>query len=43
MYTLQNGINATTAFLDFMQTPQIQQLAQQLGYISVSDIHMQQK
>jgi len=43
MYTLQNGINATTAFLDFMQTPQIQQLAQQLGYISVSDVQPQQK
>lgn len=35
MYTLQNGINATTEFLNFMQSPQVQQLAQQLGYISV--------
>ena len=38
MYTLQNGVNATTSFLDFMQTPQIQQLAQNLGYIPVTDI-----
>jgi len=36
MYTLENGVSATTAFLDFMQTPAIQQLAQKLGYISVS-------
>ncbi len=43
MYTLQNGINATTAFLDFMQTSQIQQLAQQLGYISVGDVQLQQR
>jgi phosphate transport system substrate-binding protein len=43
MYTVQNGINATTAFLDFMQTPQIQQLVLQLGYVSVSDIQPQQK
>jgi phosphate transport system substrate-binding protein len=43
MYTLQNGINATTAFLDFMQTSQIQQLAQQIGYIAVSDVQPQQK
>ena len=43
MYTVQNGINATTAFLDFIQTPQIQQLVLQLGYISVSDIQPQQK
>lgn len=38
MYTLDNGVSATTAFLDFMQTPAIQQLAQHLGYISVSTI-----
>jgi len=38
MYTLQNGINATTAYLDFMQTPQIQQLALNLGYISASSV-----
>ncbi|HEX3642137.1 MAG TPA: phosphate ABC transporter substrate-binding protein [Ktedonobacteraceae bacterium] len=37
MYTLQNGVNATTSFLDFMQTPQIQQLAQNLGYIPVTN------
>lgn len=43
MYTTQNGISATTAFLDFMQTTQIQQLVLQLGYISVSDIQPQQK
>ncbi len=43
MYTLQNGINATTAFLDFMQTPQIQQLALQLGYISVNSVQAQQR
>ncbi|HEX3639684.1 MAG TPA: hypothetical protein VHV10_00175 [Ktedonobacteraceae bacterium] len=36
MYTLQNGVNATTAFLDFMQTPEIQQQAQSLGSIPVS-------
>jgi phosphate transport system substrate-binding protein len=38
MYTLQNGIDATTAYLDFMQTPQIQQLALSLGYISASTV-----
>ncbi len=38
MYTLENGVSPTTAFLDFMQTPAIQQLAQKLGYISVSTI-----
>jgi phosphate transport system substrate-binding protein len=38
MYTLQNGINATTEFLDFMQSPQVQQLAQQLGYVSVDTV-----
>jgi phosphate transport system substrate-binding protein len=38
MYTLDNGVNTTTTFLDFMQTPTIQQLAQQLGYISVSAV-----
>lgn len=38
MYTLENGINATTTFLDFMQTAEIQQLAQKLGYIPVSAI-----
>jgi len=38
MYTLQNGVNATTAFLDFMQTPEIQRLAQNLGYIPVSHL-----
>ncbi len=38
MYTLQNGINATTAYLDFMQTAQIQQLALSLGYISASSV-----
>jgi phosphate transport system substrate-binding protein len=38
MYTLQNGINATTAFLDFMQTPAVQQMALKLGYIPVSSI-----
>lgn len=36
MYTLENEVSATTAFLDFMQTPEIQQLARHLGYISVS-------
>jgi phosphate transport system substrate-binding protein len=38
MYTLQSGIDATTAYLDFMQTPQIQQLALTLGYISASSV-----
>lgn len=38
MYTLENGINATTAFLDFMNSPSVQQLAQQMGYIPVSAI-----
>jgi phosphate transport system substrate-binding protein len=38
MYTLQNGINATTAFLDFMQTPAIQQMALQLGYLPVNSM-----
>ncbi len=41
MYTMQNGINTTTSFLDFMQTPAVQQLAQNLGYISVSDVQSQ--
>lgn len=36
MYTLDNGIDATTTFLSFMQTQQIQQLAVKLGYISAS-------
>jgi phosphate transport system substrate-binding protein len=38
MYTLQNGVNATTQFLDFMQSSQVQQLAKQLGYISVDAV-----
>jgi phosphate transport system substrate-binding protein len=38
MYTLDNNIDATTTFLDFMQTPQIQNLAKQFGYLSVSTI-----
>ena len=38
MYTMENGINATNDFLDFMQTAEIQQLAQKLGYIPVSAI-----
>jgi phosphate transport system substrate-binding protein len=38
MYTLQNGENATTAFLDFMQSPQIQSLISQLGYISLNAV-----
>ncbi len=38
MYTLQNGVDATTAFLDFMQSPQVQSLAQQLGYINVDAV-----
>lgn len=38
MYTLENGINATTAFLDFMLTAEAQQLAQKLGYLPVSAI-----
>jgi phosphate transport system substrate-binding protein len=38
MYTLQNGVDNTTAFLDFMQSPQVQALAQQLGYISVDAV-----
>ncbi len=42
MYTLQNGIDATTAYLSFMQTPQVQQLAVSLGYISASTIQTQQ-
>ncbi|HKF37921.1 MAG TPA: phosphate ABC transporter substrate-binding protein [Ktedonobacteraceae bacterium] len=38
MYTLENGSNATTTFLDFMLTAEVQQLAQQLGYLPVSAI-----
>lgn len=38
MYTLENGINATTTFLDFMLTAEVQQLAQKLGYLPVSAI-----
>lgn len=38
MYTLQNGINATTAYLDFMQTSQIQKLVVNLGYISANAV-----
>jgi phosphate transport system substrate-binding protein len=38
MYTLQNGMNATTQFLEFMQSSQVQQLAKQLGYISVDAV-----
>jgi phosphate transport system substrate-binding protein len=36
MYTLDNGLGAVTAFLDFMQTSTIQHLAVQMGYISVN-------
>ena len=38
MYTLDNGVDATTAFLDFMQSSQVQSLAQQLGYISIDAV-----
>jgi phosphate transport system substrate-binding protein len=38
MYTLQNGINSTTAFLDFMRTPQVKQLIQQSGFIPVDAV-----
>ena len=38
MYTLENEINATTAFLDYMLTAEAQQLAQKLGYLPVSAI-----
>ena len=38
MYTLENGINATTTFLDFMLTAEAQQLARRLGYLPVSAI-----
>ena len=43
MYTLDNGIDATTAFLDFMQSAQIQRLAQKLGYIPVTAIQTAQQ
>ena len=36
MYTLENGSNATTTFLDFMLSAEAQQLAQKLGYLPVS-------
>ncbi len=42
MYTLQNGVDNTTRFLDFMQTNQVQQLAQNLGYVPVTDAQTQQ-
>jgi phosphate transport system substrate-binding protein len=38
MYTLENGFNATTSFLDFMLTAEAQQLARKLGYLPVSAI-----
>ena len=38
MYTLDNGVDATSAFLDFMQSSQVQSLTQQLGYISVNAV-----
>lgn len=38
MYTMENGMNATSAFLDFMQTPVVQLLAKKMGYIPVSAI-----
>jgi phosphate transport system substrate-binding protein len=38
MYTLENGINATNSFLDFMLTTQAQRLAQKLGYLPASAI-----
>lgn len=41
MYTLQNGVDNTTRFLDFMQTAPIQQLAQNLGYLPVTDAQAQ--
>ncbi|HYU75308.1 MAG TPA: phosphate ABC transporter substrate-binding protein [Ktedonobacteraceae bacterium] len=41
MYTLANGVSPITSFLDFMQTAEIQHLAQQLGYISVNGLEAQ--
>ena len=41
MYTLQNGVNNTTRFLDFMKTAPIQQLARNLGYVPAADAQKQ--
>lgn len=41
MYTLGGGNSLVTDFLDFMLTPAVQRLAQQLGYIPIADMQIQ--
>lgn len=40
MYTLGDGNALTNAFLDFMLTPEVQSLAQHLGYIPISQMQV---
>jgi phosphate transport system substrate-binding protein len=40
MYTLGDNGRAVEAFLDFMLTPAIQRLAQQLGYIPIAAMQL---
>lgn len=40
MYTLGDGNALTSAFLDYMLTPEIQALAQHLGYIPISQMQV---
>jgi phosphate transport system substrate-binding protein len=40
MYTIGDDTGAVGAFLDFMLTPQIQRLAQQLGYIPIAQMKL---
>lgn len=41
MYTLGTSNAVADSFLDFMLTPAVQQLAQQLGYIPIADMQIQ--
>jgi phosphate transport system substrate-binding protein len=40
MYTIGDDTGAVGAFLDCMLTPQIQRLAQQLGYIPIAQMKL---
>ncbi len=40
MYTLGNTSGATAAYLDFMLTSTVQQLAQKLGYIPTTNMRL---
>ena len=40
MYTLGDNNSLATAFLDFMLTTQIQQVAQEMGYIPIANMKL---